>query len=186
MTTDLLKCHLMKCMSSYQILETWTLLKLYTWGERRDAMQRCSKFYRAFRMELSWNSSSSGWGWRSCLGSQVLWFSALISLPLHHSPSLFLIFLTRVWEYCSKHWRRQNLLYFICHLWNSTLWFLIGWNWRPTWNHLWEKHCKSGEGLSSEYCVCLNPNLCDPIGFSLEGSRRNYQGFMVSFSLLMG
>lgn len=94
--------------------------------------------------------------WRKSLSLWILWFSALISLLPHYSPSLFLIFLTRVWEYCSKHRRRQNLLYFICHLWNSTLWFLIGWNWRPTWNHLWEKHCKSGEGLSSEYCIYLN------------------------------
>ena len=98
-------------------------------------------------------------------GLWSLWFPTLIFLPPHHSPSLFLIFLARVWEYCSKHWRRQNLLYFICHLWNSTFWFLIGWNWRPTWNHLWEKHCKSGEGLSSEYCLYVNPNLCDLIGF---------------------
>lgn len=126
-----------------------------------------------------------GWGHRKVWKSLwSLWYCTLISLLPHHSPSLFLIFLTRVWEYCSEHWRRQNLLYFICHLWNSTLWFLIGWNWRPTWNHLWEKHCKSGEGLSSEYCLYVNPDLCDPIGFSLAGSRRDHQGLVISLPLL--
>lgn len=46
---DFLKCHLMK---HNKILETWILLKVFTGREGREAMERCSEFYRALEMKF--------------------------------------------------------------------------------------------------------------------------------------
>lgn len=158
----------------WNFLCSWCVifLKRKVWLSIRNAIQaehtflkyiKFSETWRLFYIERSegallWNVKGFGehefWGFFG----QCSTFSATSLLSLFFSP----LFPPRVWEYCSKHWRRQNLLYFICHLWDSALWFLIGWNWRPTWNHLWQKHCKSGEGFPSEYCINLNPHYRIP------------------------
>lgn len=73
--------------------------------------------------------------------------------PCINSESLTNVFLLRVWEYCSKHCWRQGFLHLVCHLWDSTVWLLAGWDWRPTWNHLWEGYRKGGKSFQSKLTV---------------------------------
>lgn len=69
------------------------------------------------------------------------------------SESLMIVFLLRVWEHCPKHCWRQGFLHLVCHLWDSTVWLLAGWDWRPTWNHLWEGYRKGGKSFQSKFTV---------------------------------
>lgn len=74
------------------------------------------------------------------------------------SGSLTMVFLLRVWEDGPKHCWWQGFLHLVCPIWDSTVWLLAGWDWRPTWNHLWEEYCKGGKGFQSKFtdffCLC--------------------------------
>lgn len=70
--------------------------------------------------------------------------------PYISSESLTIVFLLRIWEHGPKHCWRQGFLHLVCHLWDSTVWLFAGWDWRPTWNHLWEGYCKGGKSFPSK------------------------------------
>lgn len=71
--------------------------------------------------------------------------------PCVSSESLTIVFLPRVWEDGPKHCWWQGFLHLVCPIWDSTVWILARWDWRPTWNHLWEGYCKGGKGFQGKF-----------------------------------
>lgn len=87
----------------------------------------------------------------TCKSSSICKTVSLPKKPCVSSENLIIFFLLRVWEHGSKHCWRQGFLHLVCHLWDSTLWLLAGWDWRPARNHLWEGYCKGGKSFQSKF-----------------------------------